>query len=76
MHKREFVATVDTICTRLGQDGRTQILLIKNRDSFYLPNGFKAYDGEKLELACIRGLCNIFSLSKLKQMSKDKERRE
>ena len=62
-YKREFEATIDTICTRLGHDGRTQILLIKNRDSFYLPNGFRAYEGEKPELACIRGLCNIFSLS-------------
>ena len=75
-HKRDFEATIDTICTKLGQDGRTQILLIKNRDSFYLPNGFKAHEGEKPELACIRGLCNIFSLSELKQMSKDEQRRD
>jgi hypothetical protein len=62
--KRQFAATIDGVCTRSNPEdqSRTQILLIKNRDSFYLPNDFKAYVGEKAEVAFVRGLCNIFSL--------------
>lgn len=64
-YKKEFASTIDAICTRVNplDQRRTQILLIKNRDSFYLPNGFKSYENEKPELACIRGLNNLFSLS-------------
>jgi hypothetical protein len=63
--KKLFGSTIDAICTRSdpGNPKRTQILLIKNRDTFYLPNGFKAYENERAEIACIRGLCNLFSLS-------------
>ena len=76
--KKLFDSTIDAICSRRDplDPSRMQILLIKNKDTFYLPNGFKSYKNEKPEIACVRGLCNIFSLSQFKQMANDPERQD
>ena len=47
---------------------------MRTRENLYLPNNFKSHLDEKLELACVRGLCEILPLKALKRLSKEADR--